>query len=110
MKTIQSIVGIFLGLSIATSAMAKTEQVTLKSEVRMGEEALIFPTTKGEVVLNFYALPEKVANQVKPFKKGQCLEVQSKYGFFKDTGDGSYISSIKPCKGASSLAMPKVTR
>lgn len=106
MKTIQSIMGILLGLSVATSAMAKTEKIILKNAISMGEEAVIFPTTKGEVILNYYALPEKVANQIKSFKKGQCLEIQSKYGFFKDTGDGSYISNIAPCKSPSS----KVTR
>jgi hypothetical protein len=42
-------------------------------------------------------LPEKVAKQMKPFKKGQCLQIQSKNGFFKDTNDGQYIQSIRPC-------------
>ncbi|WP_265596701.1 hypothetical protein [Acinetobacter sp. ANC 3929] len=31
----------------------------------------------------------EVAKQLKPYKKRQCLEIQSKYGFFKDTGDGA---------------------
>lgn len=51
-----------------------------------------------------YALPERVAKQIKPFKKGQCLEVQSKHGFFQDTGDGQYIQSIRPCKRTQSKA------
>ena len=75
-----------------------------------GEEAIIFPTTKGEVILNSFALPAQVAKQLKPYKKGQCLEIQSQYGFFKDTGDGQYIQSIRPCKNASHLAVPKVNR
>ncbi len=86
------------GLLISTTAMAKTEQVVLKKNVAFGEEAIIFQTTRGEVILNMYALPEKVAKQIQPFKKGQCLEIQSKYGFFKDTGDGIHIQSIRPCK------------
>ncbi|EXB05717.1 hypothetical protein J514_2709 [Acinetobacter sp. 1396970] len=54
-------------------------------------------------------MPAKVVPQVKPFKKGQCLEIKSKYGFFKDTGDGQYIESIQPCS-KKGLATPKVTR
>ncbi|WP_345774155.1 hypothetical protein [Acinetobacter baumannii] len=63
----------------------------------------------GEVILNSYAIPAKVVPQVKPFKKGQCLEIKSKHGFFKDTGDGQYIESIQPCS-KKGLATPKVTR
>lgn len=98
-----------LSLSISSIAFAKTEQITLKANVYYGEESVVFPTTKGEVILNSYAIPAKVVPQVKSFKKGQCLEIKSKHGFFNDTGDGQYIQSIQPCikKG---LATPKVTR
>ena len=82
-----------LSLSISSIALAKTEQVTLKANV----------------ILNSYAIPAKVVPQVKPFKKGQCLEIKSKHGFFKDTGDGQYIESIQPCS-KKGLATPKVTR
>ncbi|MDC4276330.1 hypothetical protein OW684_09765 [Acinetobacter baumannii] len=93
-----------LSLLMCSVATAKTEKITLKQNIGFGEEAVIFNTTKGEVILNMYALPERVAKQIKPFKKGQCLEVQSKYGFFQDTGDGQYIQSIQPCKQTSSKA------
>ncbi|HAW6997048.1 TPA: hypothetical protein JIR13_09790 [Acinetobacter baumannii] len=98
-----------LSLSLSSIAFAKTEQITLKANVYYGEESVVFPTTKGEVILNSYAMPAKVVPQVKPFKKGQCLEIKSKYGFFKDTGDGQYIESIQPCS-KKGLATPKVTR
>ncbi|MDV7489260.1 hypothetical protein R4544_09050 [Acinetobacter baumannii] len=93
-----------LSLLMCSVATAKTEKITLKQNIGFGEEAVIFNTTKGEVILNMYALPERVAKQIKPFKKGQCLEVQSKNGFFQDTGDGQYIQSIRPCKQTSSKA------
>ena len=80
-----------LSLSLSSIAFAKTEQITLKANVYYGEESVVFPTTKGEVILNSYAMPAKVVPQVKPFKKGQCLEIKSKYGFFKDTGDGHIL-------------------
>ncbi|EXH89938.1 hypothetical protein J606_1821 [Acinetobacter baumannii 318814] len=89
---------------MCSAANAKTEKITLKQPIDFGGEAVIFNTTKGEVILNIYALPENVAKQLKPFKKGQCLEVQSKYGFFRDTGDGQYIQSIRPCKSTPSKA------
>lgn len=98
-----------LSLSVSSIAFAKTEQVTLKSNVYYGEESVVFPTTKGEVILNSYAIPAKVVPQIKPFKKGQCLEIKSKYGFFKDTGDGQYIESIRTC-AKKGLATPKVNR
>lgn len=98
-----------LSLSLSSIAFAKTEQITLKANVYYGEESVVYPTTKGEVILNSYAMPAKVVPQVKPFKKGQCLEIKSKYGFFKDTGDGQYIESIQPCS-KKGLATPKVTR
>ena len=98
-----------LSISLSSFAFAKTEQITLKANVYYGEESVVFPTTKGEVILNSYAMPAKVVPQVKPFKKGQCLEIKSKYGFFKDTGDGQYIESIQPCS-KKGLATPKVTR
>ena len=85
------------GLAASNVALAKTEQVTLKKNLILSGEAIIFPTTKGEVVLNASMLPEKVAKQMKPFKKGQCLQIQSQNGFFKDTNDGQYIQSIRPC-------------
>ncbi|WP_462150462.1 hypothetical protein [Acinetobacter baumannii] len=74
---------------------------------KSGEESVVFPTTKGEVILNSYAIPAKVVPQVKPFKKGQCLEIKSKHGFFKDTGDGQYIESIQPCS-KKGLATPEL--
>ncbi|BBQ47228.1 hypothetical protein [Acinetobacter pittii] len=95
--------GLF-SLLMCSVATAKTEKITLKQNIGFGEEAVIFNTTKGEVILNMYALPERVAKQIKPFKKGQCLEVQSKHGFFQDTGDGQYIQSIRPCKRTQSKA------
>lgn len=96
-----------LSLSVSSIAFAKTEQITLKANVYYGEESVVFPTTKGEVILNSYAIPAKVVPQVKPYKKGQCLEIKSKHGFFKDTGDGQYIESIQPC-AKKGLATPKV--
>ncbi len=68
-----------------------------------------FQLLKAKSFLNSYAIPAKVVPQVKPFKKGQCLEIKSKHGFFKDTGDGQYIESIQPCS-KKGLATPKVTR
>ncbi|EXE59576.1 MULTISPECIES: hypothetical protein [Acinetobacter calcoaceticus/baumannii complex] len=96
-----------LSFIVSSIALAKTEQVTLKANVYYGEESVVFPTTKGEVILNSYAIPAKVVPQVKPYKKGQCLEIKSKHGFFKDTGDGQYIESIQPCT-KKGLATPKV--
>lgn len=98
MKLIQLFICGLLTLVLSSAAFAKTEEITLKANVHYGEEAVVFPTTKGEVILNSFALPIHVAKQLKPYKKGQCLEIQSKYGFFKDTGDGAYIQSIRPCK------------
>lgn len=98
-----------LAVLATTSAVAKTEQIFLKKDMGFGEEAVIFPTTKGELVFNYFAFPEKVAKQIKPYKKGQCLEIKSKHGFFKNTGDGQYIESIQPC-AKKGLATPKVNR
>ncbi|HCA5188281.1 TPA: hypothetical protein MW240_000123 [Acinetobacter baumannii] len=98
-----------LSLSVSSIALAKTEQIILTANVYYGEESVVFPTTKGEVILNSYAIPAKVVPQVKPYKKGQCLEIKSKHGFFKDTGDGQYIESIQPCS-KKGLATPKVNR
>lgn len=109
MKNIKIISCALISLFLTTAVMAKTEQITLKKDLGFGEEAVIFPTTKGEVILNRYALSATVAKQIKSYKKGQCLEVQSKNGFFKDTGDGQYIESIKPCP-KKGLATPKVSR
>jgi len=110
MKNIKIISCGLFSLLISTAVMAKTEQITLKKDIRFGEEAVIFTTAQGELIFNYYAFPEKVAKQIKPYKKGQCLEIQSQYGFFKDTGDGQYIKSIRPCKSRSGLAVPKVNR
>lgn len=107
MSSIKLIACGILSLSVSSIAFAKTEQVTLKANVYYGEESVVFPTTKGEVILNSYAIPAKVVPQVKQYKKGQCLEIKSKYGFFKDTGDGQYIESIQPC-AKKGLATPKV--
>lgn len=107
MNPIKFIVCGILSLSVSSIAFAKTEQITLKSNVYYGEESVVFPTTKGEVILNSYAIPAKVIPHVKPYKKGQCLEIKSKHGFFKDTGDGQYIESIRPCT-KKGLATPKV--
>ncbi|MDS7932158.1 hypothetical protein RMB03_01075 [Acinetobacter sp. V91_7] len=109
MNSIKLITCGILSLSVSSIAFAKTEQVTLKSNVYYGEESVVFPTTKGEIILNSYAIPAKVVSQVKLYKKGQCLEIKSKYGFFKDTGDGQYIESIQPC-AKKGLATPKVNR
>ena len=108
MKNIKIISCGLFSLLMTTAVMAKTEQITLKKQIGFGEEAVIFPTTKGEVILNLYALPTQVVQQIKPYKKGQCLEIQSKHGFFQDTADGQYIQSIRPCKSTSKLAVPKV--
>ncbi|PTV47636.1 hypothetical protein DBL02_04775 [Acinetobacter oleivorans] len=103
-KIVQLLTCGLLSLLMCSIATAKTEKITLKQPIDFGGEAVVFYTTKGEVILNMYALPERVAKQIKPFKKGQCLEVQSKYGFFQDTGDGQYIQSIRPCKRTPSKA------
>lgn len=97
MKNFKIMLCFLAGLAASNVALAKTEQVTLKKNLILSGEAIIFPTTKGEVVLNASMLPEKVAKQMKPFKKGQCLQIQSQNGFFKDTNDGQYIQSIRPC-------------
>ena len=97
MKNFKIMLCCLAGLVASNFALAKTEQVTLKKNLILSGEAIIFPTTKGEVVLNASMLPEKVAKQMKPFKKGQCLQIQSQNGFFKDTNDGQYIQSIQPC-------------
>lgn len=110
MKNIKIISCALFSLLISTTVMAKTDKITLNKDLGFGEEAVIFPTNKGEVILNRYALSATVAKQIKSYKKGQCLEIQSQYGFFKDTGDGQYIQSIRPCKSPSALAVPKVNR
>ena len=97
MKNFKVLLCLILGITLSNVALAKTEQVTLKKNLILSGEAVIFPTTKGEVVLNAYILPYHVAQQMKPFKKGQCLQIQSKNGFFNDTNDGQYIQSIRPC-------------
>ncbi|EXR29138.1 hypothetical protein ACWPO4_04845 [Acinetobacter nosocomialis] len=97
MKNIKLLFCLLAGLAISNVALAKTEQVTLKKNIVFSGEAIIIQTTKGEVILNAYMLSDKVAKQMKPFKKGQCLQIQSKNGFFKDTNDGQYIQSIQPC-------------
>ena len=97
MKNFKLLFCLLAGLAFSNAALAKTEQVTLKKNIVFSGEAIIFPTTKGEVVLNASMLPESVAKQMKPFKKGQCLQIQSQNGFFKDTNDGQYIQSIRPC-------------
>ncbi|WP_224970432.1 hypothetical protein [Acinetobacter oleivorans] len=109
MNSIKLIACGILSLSVTSIAFAKTEQITLKSNVYYGEESVVFPTNKGEIILNSYAIPAKVVPQVKPYKKGQCLEIKSKHGFFKDIGDGQYIESIQPC-AKKGLATPKVNR
>lgn len=110
MKLIQLFSCGLLTLAVSSVAFAKTEQITLKANVHYGEEAVVFPTTRGEVILNSFALPIQVAKQLKPYKKGQCLEIQSKYGFFKDTGDGAYIQSIRPCKKTAPATPTKANR
>ena len=110
MKNLKIISCALFSLLMTTAVMAKTEQITLKKDLGFGEEAVIFPTNKCEVILNRYALPAAVAKQIKPYKKGQCLEIKYKYGFFKDTGDGQYIQRIRPCKSPTGLAVPKVNR
>ncbi|ENU31339.1 hypothetical protein F991_00808 [Acinetobacter sp. CIP-A165] len=111
MKLIQRLSCGLLMLTVSAMAFAKTEQITLKKDIGFGEEAVIFPTTRGEVIFNYFAFPDHVAKQIKPYKKGQCLEIQSKYGFFKDTGDGSYIQSIRPCnKKPQASTTTKVNR
>lgn len=97
MKNFKIMLCFLVGLAASNVALAKTEQVTLKKNLILSGEAIIFPTTKGEVILNASMLSEKVAKQMKPFKKGQCLQIQSQNGFFKDTNDGQYIQSIRPC-------------
>lgn len=97
MKIFKPLFCLLAALTLSNAALAKTEQVTLKKNLILSGEAIIFPTTKGEVILNASMLPKKVAKQMKSFKKGQCLQIQSKNGFFKDTNDGQYIQSIRPC-------------
>ncbi len=97
MKNFKLLFCLLTGLVISNAALAKTEQVTLKKNIVFSGEAIIIPTTKGEVVLNAALLSNSVAKQLKPFKKGQCLQIQSQNGFFKDTNDGQYIQSIRPC-------------
>ncbi|MCH7384413.1 hypothetical protein MMP71_11165 [Acinetobacter dispersus] len=110
MKLIQLVSCGLLTFAVSSVAFAKTEQITLKANVHYGEEAVVFPTTKGEVIINSFALPIQVAKQLKPYKKGQCLEIQSKYGFFKDSGDGAYIQSIRPCKKTAPVTSIKANR
>lgn len=91
-------IGLGLALMISSTAMAKTEQVKLTRAISFGEEAVFVSTTKGQVILNYYALSDQAARAlVKPTRKGQCLEIKSKNGFFKETGDGALIQSIRPC-------------
>lgn len=97
MKNFKLLFCFLAGLAFSNAVLAKTEQITLKKNIVFSGEAIIIPTTKGEVVLIAALLSNSVAKQLKPFKKGQCLQVQSKNGFFKDTNDGQYIQSIQPC-------------
>ena len=97
MKFFNPLFCLLAALTFSNAALAKTEQVTLKKNLILSGEAIIFSTTKGEVILNASMLPEKVAKQMTSFKKGQCLQIQSQNGFFKDTNDGQYIQSIRPC-------------
>jgi len=68
MNNIKIISCALISLFLTTAVMAKTEKIVLKKEVGFGEEAVIFPTTKGEVILNRYALSAAVAKQIKPYK------------------------------------------
>ncbi|MFG0635326.1 hypothetical protein [Acinetobacter soli] len=86
-----------MGLSLSATAMAKTEQIKLTRNLEMGEEAIIFTTAKGQVILNYYALADQVAKQLKPYKRGQCLQIQSRTGFYQQQDDGASIQSIRPC-------------
>ena len=52
MKTFKFLFCFLAGLAISNVALAKTEQVTLKKNLILSGEAIIFPTTKGEVILN----------------------------------------------------------
>ena len=97
MKNFKVLLCLIFGITLSNVALAKTEQVTLKKNLIVSGEAVIFPTTKGEVVLNTSMLSNQVEKQMKPFKKGQCLQIQSKNGFFNDTNDGQYIQSIRLC-------------
>ena len=97
MKNFKILLCLIFGITLSNVALAKTEQVTLKKNLIVSGEAVIFPTTKGEVVLNTSMLSNQVVKQMKPFKKGQCLQIQSKNGFFNDTNDGQYIQSIRLC-------------
>ena len=97
MKNFKILLCLIFGITLSNVALAKTEQVTLKKNLIVSGEAVIFPTTKGEVVLNTSMLSNQVVKQMKPVKKGQCLKIQSKNGFFNDTNDGQYIQSIRPC-------------
>ena len=97
MKNFKVLLCLIFGITLSNVALAKTEQVTLKKSLVFSGEALIFSTTKGEVILNAFILPEKVLKGIKPYKKGQCLQIQSKNGFFNNNNDGQYIQSIRPC-------------
>ena len=54
MKTFKFLFCFLAGLAISNVALAKTEQVTLKKNLILSGEAIIFPTSKGEVILNAY--------------------------------------------------------
>ncbi|MCQ1048931.1 hypothetical protein ACLD0I_17895 [Acinetobacter baumannii] len=54
-----------LSLLMCSVANAKTEKITLKRPIDFGGEAVIFNTTKGEVILNLYALPALLHKDLK---------------------------------------------
>lgn len=90
-----------LGILLAThQTQAKTEQFTLTGKTTYGEEGIFFKTSKGDVALNLYTLPEGVVNSLHKYNlnKGACIVVNSDSGFLQeDGGGGSGIYSIKNC-------------
>ena len=85
-------------------AQAKTEQFTLTGKTTYGEEGIFFKTSKGDVALNLYTLPEGVVNSLHKYNlnKGACIVVNSDSGFLQeDGGGGSGIHSIKNCSKAA---------
>ena len=91
---------IALALLATHQAQAKTEQFTLTSKTTYGEEGIFFKTSKGDVALNLYTLPEGVVNSLHKYNlnKGACIVVNSDSGFLQeDGGGGSGIHSIKNC-------------
>ncbi|HCW3745708.1 TPA: hypothetical protein OXK62_003811 [Acinetobacter baumannii] len=94
-----------VSLACSTAVMAKTETIQLKGDIYLsGEEAIVFPTRKGEVYFNAYAMSDQVSAQALKYRDKRCLVIQSKQGIYHPDEDGSGIQKIQTCPKQSKSA------